>query len=84
MVVHWDAAPKGKCPDFGVREDAAHLNLCLDEGRYKLFQDMAKEGSRWLYENHTHLKLPTGFKVTSASGIGEPISSAFTLISLLR
>ena len=44
----------GKCPDCGCRENAAHLNLCRDEGRDKLFNDMTTELQNWLYDDYAY------------------------------
>ena len=54
MVARWDSKRDGKCPDCGCRENAAHLNLCRDEGRDKLFNDMTTELQNWLYDNYAH------------------------------
>ncbi len=53
MVSHWDASRDNKCPNCGQKETAAHLNVCPDVWRTKLFHDGVDKLRQWLESTYT-------------------------------
>ena len=55
QTAHYSGITDGdiSCPNCGMRETAAHLCVCPDEGRTRLLKEMVSDLEQWMLKNDT-------------------------------
>ena len=58
MVSRWDKTINNLCPDYGIRETAAHLMICPGHSWTLLLKEQVSELESWMNKNDTDNEIP--------------------------